>query len=93
MEAKERLITHIRSEGRICPNPQNWIAISKIIGINIPGIPLTPLILAGWNFSSDMEKQLRFFDQVEYAFTLSDEKINAFTDAVYALQDNDWHRI
>ena len=93
MNAKEKFISHITSEGRICPEPKNWIALSKIIDVNKPGTPLTPLILDGWHYSSNMEKQLRFLDQVEYAFSLSTEKIKAFTDAVYALQDDNWHMI
>jgi hypothetical protein len=93
MNSKEKLIAHITSEGRICPEPKSWIVLSKIIGVNKPSTPLTPLILDGWHYSSNMEKKLRFLDQVEYAFSLSAKQIKAFTNAVYALQDNDWHKI
>jgi hypothetical protein len=93
MNYKEKLIAHITSAGRICPEPKSWIVLSKIIDVNKPSTPLTPLILDGWHYSTNMEKQIRFLNQVAYAFSLNTEQIKLFTDAIYALQDNDWHKI
>ena len=54
---KELAIAYVSSKGRICPNPQEWMALSEIIGMNGPGRKLVPLILAGWAFTSDAQKR------------------------------------
>jgi hypothetical protein len=58
---------------KICPKPNVW---HKIYGkldaysrsrVCVPKMPPVPLILAGWNFSNDVEKRERWNDMVEWA--------------------------
>ena len=64
-----------KSMEAICPNPRTWhdihARLSKAAMLASPRIlpPPRPLILAGWNFSSDLEKKKRWDDTVEWANT------------------------
>ena len=88
----ENLIKFINSNGYICPNPDKWIALSQIIGVAVGGNPLTPLVLAGWNFSSDFEKKQRLLAQIEYAYSLDDSLRDKFIKFIHDFNDNDWHK-
>ena len=57
----------------ICPQPPHWAAIcqrlielARIADQSIPPSP-KPLILAGWAYSNDLEKQARWRETVEWA--------------------------
>ena len=62
----------IDRDGRVVPLPVNWNELWKSIDKEVPverrktNFP-PPLILAGWNFSSDKEKRDRFLYQLEWA--------------------------
>jgi hypothetical protein len=92
MDAKDKLIRHIRSNGLVCPNPQKWELIFKIIRDELPPNTLTPLILGAWHLSEDSEKQSRLIEQIEFAFSLKNGKAEQFEKIIYALGDTDWHR-
>jgi len=92
MDAKEKLISHIKSNGLVCPNPQKWELIFKIIRDELPPNKLVPLILGAWHFTEDSEKQSRLIEQIEFAFSLENGKAERFERAIYALGDADWHR-
>ena len=64
---------------------------AEIIKIE-PGHPCTPLILNGWVFSSDEEKQKRLVQQIEYAS--KDEKIyEELKNFILKLRDIQWHKV
>lgn len=88
---KELAIAYASSEGRICPNPQEWIALSKIIGMDDPGRKPVPLILAGWSFSSDAQKRSRLIEQIEYVFSRKPEISEAFCKMLYSFSEDQWY--
>jgi hypothetical protein len=88
---KDELITYVSENGRICPNPQQWMALCEIIGANRPGHSMVPLILAGWAYSSDTEKNARLIEQIEYAFTLKPEVVNRFSEYLVSLKPEQWY--
>lgn len=54
----------------ICPNPKVWHSLfeklaSYAASHDLP-LPPKPLILAGWNFSSDLEKQIRWQETIKW---------------------------
>ena len=70
--------------------PPEWAKIGEIIKIK-PGHPCTPLILNGWVFSSDEEKQKRLVQQIDYAS--KDEKIyEELKNFILKLSDSKWHK-
>ena len=88
---KELAIAYVSSKGRICPNPQEWMALSEIIGMNGPGRKLVPLILAGWAFSSDAQKRARVIEQIEYVFSSKPELSKAFCKMLYSFSEEQWY--
>lgn len=88
---KELAIAYVSSKGRICPNPQEWMALSEIIGMNGPGRKLVPLILAGWAFSSDAQKRTRVIEQIEYVFSSKPELSEAFCKMLYSFSEEQWY--
>ena len=70
--------------------PPEWAKIGEIIKIK-PSHPCTPLILNGWAFSSDEEKQKRLVQQIEYAS--KDERIfEELKNFILKLSDSQWHK-
>src|SRR5258708_39025405 len=59
---------------RVCPNPIPWNeAFKNLVGhatshICTPPAPPTPLILAGWAYSNDRDKMLRWAETVAWAY-------------------------
>jgi hypothetical protein len=88
---KELAIPYVSSKGRICPNPQEWMALSEIIGMNGPGRKLVPLILAGWAFTSDAQKRARVIEQIEYVFSSKPELSEAFCKMLYSFSEAQWY--
>ena len=58
---------------RICPNPTRWNDVYKQLeefsklNCCTPDLPPKPLILAGWAYSSDLDKLQRWNDTVAWA--------------------------
>jgi len=90
-DEKATLLSYVSSGGRICPNPDEWIALSDIIGMNGSGKKFVPLILAGWAFSSDTEKRARVIEQIEYAFTQELRIKTKFCQYLQSLKPEQWH--
>lgn len=90
-DEKTQLLSYVSSNGRICPNPDEWMALSDIIGMNAPGKRLVPLILAGWAFSSDADKRARVMKQIEYAFTLEPSIAARFCQYLQSLKPEQWY--
>lgn len=78
---------------KICPTPQIWNTVYNQLveysqkHICKPSEPPIPLILAGWAFSSDDEKKLRWENTVEWA------EDNGCSEILDSIQDDDFYRI
>jgi hypothetical protein len=78
-----------RSSGRICPMPNPWMHIHRMIQQATPKTKVpSPLILAAWHITSDDEKLARFVDHLDRAHA---GNILAEIDKyLRALAPNDW---
>ena len=75
----------------VCPMPMVWERVRAALEVartadapHAPKVP-TPLILAGWNFSSDEEKRQRWADTVKWA------ERYGLTDRIPPIRDEDWY--
>jgi hypothetical protein len=79
--------------GRVCPKPQRWHALSQLLrehhqaGVGDP--PPVPLILSGWVFTSNLEKLIRFQQQLKWAEQRG--CLDVVTGFLDRLQPDDWH--
>ncbi len=73
----------------ICPNPNGWHSVSeKLISYAMShGLPPPPkpLILAGWNFSSDFEKKLRWQETIEWC------QLHNCSTLIESISESDWY--
>lgn len=76
MSLLESVLDEATKEGRVCPQPPNWNKLWVLIGAKQGGSP-APLILAAWNFSSDLDKSVRLKEQISWADT------NGYLEKVY----------
>ena len=83
------MIDEILITGRICPLPTVWNKLYKIMCKDIidKEIP-KPLILGGWNLSSDFEKNIRFREHLQLIDFESDNRIKNF---VLSMEKDDWY--
>ena len=76
---------------RVCPKPLLWsklfTELERFAGTRActPLSPPKPLILGGWNYSNDVEKQARWTETVAWAAANGCQKI------VESLQDDDFY--
>lgn len=77
---------------RVCPNPIPWNEIFKQLSKHAeahrcnPPAPPRPLILAGWAFSSDIEKKRRWEETVAWANSNGcSEIVSGVADADFVL--------
>jgi hypothetical protein len=76
---------------RVCPNPIPWNNIFQQLtshaGSNscVPEFPPKPLILAGWAYSSDLEKAQRWEETVAWA------NFNGCASLVDQLKEEDFY--
>jgi hypothetical protein len=84
------MVEDIIRENRICPKPMVWKELYEIMckDLNENNIP-KPLILAGWNFSSDIEKRNRFIEHLKLIDFNSENKIKTF---VLNIREEDWYK-
>lgn len=61
-------VEDIMIKDRICLKPMKWQALFEAIQKAYPEREIPkPLILSAWNFTSDMEKKIRFCMHLEFA--------------------------
>ncbi len=65
------LLEYLKSEGRICPQPQFWNELWEMLPekhrVGKGWEPPLPLILAAWSDTSDLEKIARLKEHIKYA--------------------------
>jgi hypothetical protein len=90
----DELLELASGNGRLVPVPVRWNALWNILDKHVSNdlrksALIAPLILAGWNFSSDQEKRTRFLEHLEWAC------VHGLSDRAYrylsTLLDDEWY--
>lgn len=89
--SKDQINDFLSKDGRICPNPEHWSNLYSLIRSDLEKNKLAPLILAAWGFTSDFEKKVRLKEQIDFVFTLSEDKQNRFFNYLLSISDSNWH--
>lgn len=85
------LIQFIQTEGRVCPLPQYWDKLWKMLPEkNDVGLRLSPpLILAAWWYSSNTAKMARLREHIEFADKMG--RLNEVDSYLRMLPLSCWH--
>lgn len=92
-EKAAALLEYARQNGRICPQPQTWDRLWKLLpnrtqkpsgGWNPP----LPLILAAWWNATGLDKMLRLQEHIEWADTHG--AIDVVDNYLRGLSEEDW---
>lgn len=89
----EEVIVMATKNNRICPRPPLWATIHQGLTKDASlaeQLPL-PLILAGWAYSSDAEKQSRFRLHLEFADRHG--LLELVEQHIKAMAEEDWHHL
>jgi hypothetical protein len=94
-ESAESLIAYCRENSRICPVPERWDALWKMLPerrrVGGGWEPPLPLILAAWHDTPDMLKMLRLREHVEWA--AEHGALDSVAGYLRGLREDDWfHR-
>lgn len=91
-----RVLALAQSKGRICPKANRWLELWKLLASRTrsgalldPPEQLKPLILGGWHFSSDWQKQDCFLSQIRWA--AEHGSLDDVSSLLYSLSDDEWH--
>jgi len=87
------IIQENKIKHRICPMPQKWNDLWQMLPArerNGNGcIPPLPLILGAWHYTSNKEKELRFYEHLYWA---SDQgSLDKIIEYLNSLQEKDWY--
>jgi hypothetical protein len=94
-ETADSLIAYCRENRRVCPRPSKW----NELWVMLPERrrrgggwePPAPLILAAWDYSSNLEKMLRVGEHIEWA--ASHGCLPAVAAFLKQLEEQDWHHL
>ncbi|SNR33903.1 hypothetical protein [Lutibacter flavus] len=80
----------ILTNNRICPQPMIWNELYELMceDLKVHAIP-KPLILAGWNFSNDLEKSIRFREHLNLINFDSDNRIKTY---ILNIEEENWYK-
>ena len=95
METLESLLSCCKENGRVCPQPQRWDELYQLLPdtrqVGAGFVPAAPLILGGWWYSSDGDKQERLALHIRWAADHGAlERVDAF---LRALPEDQWHHL
>lgn len=93
---KDELIDYIKSNHRVCPQPQLWNKLWRMLKdrerVGVAGWkPPVPLILAAWWESSDDSKRQRLLEHIECAKTKG--QLDSIATFIYNLKEEEWYHI
>lgn len=91
--ALDDLLAFARGNGRVCPQPQRWDDLWKMLPnrrrVGRGWMPPIPLILGGWWASSDLDKRHRL--EVHLRHAAEHGALDAVDGYLLALPERDWH--
>lgn len=92
-DTPESLIAYCRDNNRVCPLPQRWDALWKLLPNpgGEHGRPLAPLILAAWHDTPAMLKMLRLADHIEWA--AKHDALQPVAAFLHGLREDEWFHL
>lgn len=94
-ERLNKLLEYVRSEGRICPVPQQWQKLYELLPDKKRRgggwEPALPLILAAWWEATNVQKIERLKNHVEYA--AANGVLDDVETFLRGLPLAEWHRV
>jgi hypothetical protein len=89
MKDVEELIEFSRAERRVCPRPEKWAELFKIISPSLSDSKVPPpLILASWWHTLEVEKRERLALHIRYAEETG--KLAQVATFLTSLSDDEW---
>jgi hypothetical protein len=89
----EDFITALKSEGKVCPQPEKWNQLYKMLPnrrqVGASWEPSPPLILAAWHHTSDFEKRGRLALHLRWAE--QHQCLLQIVDFLNTLESQEWH--
>jgi hypothetical protein len=88
----EILVRESFVNGRVCPIPKKWNELYKLITskTNANDLPL-PFILNSWWDSTNVMKEMRLKEHLEYAY--DNGLIKEVKDFLSKLNESEWHHL
>lgn len=83
------LKAYVTANGRVCPVPDHWVRIWESLPVRVQNRAGAPLILAGWAFSNNSQKQARVLAQIELA--AEHGALDIIDRAFRKLPESAWH--
>jgi hypothetical protein len=94
-DTAQSLIAYCRDNERICPQPQSWDALWKLLPkrrqVGAGWEPPLPLILGAWHYASNLEKMMRLDEHITWAE--NHESLTEVSSYLRALPEKDWHHL
>jgi hypothetical protein len=88
----ETFVSECFVNGRICPIPKKWDELYKLITRKTKANDLgLPLILNAWWDSSNVMKELRIKEHLEYAY--DNGTFKEVKEFLYKLDEVEWHHV
>lgn len=89
------LLEYCRSNSRVCPQPRKWQELYELLPdrrqVGAGYVPSAPLILGGWWYSSDAEKQERLSLHIHWAAEKGAlEQVDKY---LRQLSEQDWYHL
>jgi hypothetical protein len=93
MTTLEATLALTQQDKRVCPMPQAWQRLYKLLPnthrVGNGWEPPLPLILAAWDFSSDLDKRARLQEHLRWAD--AHQALPAVHQFLSDLQPDQWH--
>lgn len=93
MDRLSDLIEMCKINNRVCPKPQNWDKLWKMLKnkkrVGNGWIPSLPLILAAWHHSSDSLKRERLMEHLKWAE--EQNQIDEINEYLTSFNETDWY--
>jgi hypothetical protein len=95
LNSVENLIAYCRENSRICPMPQHWNAIYKLLPnrqrVGGHWEPALPLILAAWQDTPAIIKMLRLEEHIRWA--AEHNALDSVAILILGLEESHWHHL